>query len=80
MTSCLGDGGHAARCRGIAEGIPPHCVRQMPPNGLELREAALWASCPAALGPQSSLYGNLATKTSHTFPHASRVSCSELII
>ena len=38
-------------------------------NGIEL-------SCPAAQGSQQSLYGNLATKTSHTFSPASRVSCS----
>jgi hypothetical protein len=42
-------------------------------NGLEL-------SCPAAQALPHPLYGNLAGKASSNFPHASRVSCSELII
>ena len=44
----------------------------LPPNGLEL-------SCPAARGTLLPLYGNLAGNSSSNFPHASRVSCSELL-
>jgi len=41
-------------------------------NGLELSGPAAQASLPP-------LYGNLAGNTSSNFPHASRVSCSELL-
>ena len=57
----------------------PSCNQGVPPNGLELCEAALWASCPAAQALPHSLYGNLAGKASSNLPHASRVSCSELL-
>ena len=43
-----------------------------PPNGLEL-------SCRAARAKPPPLYGNSGGKTSLNFPHASRVSCSELL-
>jgi len=48
------------------------------PNGLELREAALWASCPAARAPVDSFSRILAGQARSKFPHASRVRCSEL--
>ena len=47
-------------------------VSQPPPNGLEL-------SCPAARASLPPLYGNFAGNTSSNFPHASRVSCSEVL-
>jgi hypothetical protein len=48
-----------------------------PPNGLELREAALCASCPAARATAHTFSRILAGKRRSNFPHASRVSCSE---
>jgi len=42
------------------------------PNGLEL-------SCPAARASAHSFSRNLAGKSRSNFPHASRVSCSELL-
>jgi hypothetical protein len=42
------------------------------PNGLEL-------SCPAARATVDPFSRNLAGKTRSNFPHASRVSCSELL-
>jgi len=45
-----------------------------PPNGLELREAVLWANCPAARAVRHPLYGNSAGQTSPKFPHATLVS------
>ena len=50
------------------------------PNGLELREAALWASCPAARATLHSFSRILAGKARSNFPPASRVRCSESII
>jgi len=47
-------------------------VHPGPPNGLEL-------SCPAAQATLPPLYGNSTGNTSSNFPHASRVSCSELL-
>jgi hypothetical protein len=44
-----------------------------PPNGPEL-------SCPAARAMVHSFSRILAGRTPSNFPHASRVSCSELII
>jgi hypothetical protein len=44
----------------------------MPPNGSEL-------SCPAAQATAHSFSRNLAGKSRSNFPHASRVSCSELL-
>jgi hypothetical protein len=41
-------------------------------NGLEL-------SCPAARATVDPFSRNLAGKTRSNFPHASRVSCSELL-
>jgi len=46
--------------------------RYWTPNGLAL-------SCPAARASPPTLYGNSAGNTSSNFPHASRVSCSELL-
>jgi len=43
-----------------------------PPNGLEL-------SCPAAQATVDSFSHNFAGKSRSNFPHASRVSCSELL-
>jgi hypothetical protein len=43
-----------------------------PHNGLEL-------SCPAARAMAHPFSRNLAGKTRPNFPHASRVSCSELL-
>ena len=51
----------------------------MLPNGLELCEAALWASCPVTQALPQSLYGNSTGNASSSFPDASRVSCSEVL-
>ena len=52
-------------------------MAQWLPNGLELREAALWASCPAPRATVHPFSHNSAGKSRSSFPHASRVSCSE---
>jgi hypothetical protein len=47
-------------------------VHPGPPNGLEL-------SCPAAQASSQPFSRNLAGQSRSNFPHASRVSCSELL-
>jgi hypothetical protein len=50
----------------------PDCESQMAPNGLEL-------SCPAAQATPHPFSHFSAGKSRTNFPHASRVSCSELL-
>jgi hypothetical protein len=49
-----------------------YCKRSVPPNGLEL-------SCPAAQATAPPFSRIPAGKSRSNFPHAGRVSCSELL-